>query len=221
MKRLFSLLLALMLVMALAVPAMAADGQITYQGKSKILITPATTAYTDSDMFDGFKGVMPGDKLEEEVKITNLAVDCDYVKVYIQAIPHGATNQPSKKVREAGETAATMNEFLSQLSWKVTSKDGTVFEGSPANGSDRIYLGKLNRFKVLTLNAELTVPEELGNEFAHREGEVDWEFTFEAYNYPAGTAPKTGDYIMMAVAIMAMSGVALLAVVLIKRKRSH
>ena len=221
MKRLFSLLLALMLVMALAVPAMAADGQVTYQGKSKILITPATTVYTDTDMFDGFKGVMPGDKLEEEVKITNLAVDCDYVKVYIQAIPHGATNQPSKKVQEAGETAATMNEFLNQLYWKVTSKDGTVFEGSPANGSDRIYLGKLNRFKVLTLNAELTVPKELGNEFANREGEVDWEFTFEAYNYPAGTAPKTGDYIMIAVAVMAMSGIALLAVVLIKRKRSH
>lgn len=219
MKKVCSLLLAVMLVMSLAVPAMAAEGQITYQGKSKILITPTATSYTDTDMFDNFKGVMPGDVLREEVKITNLAVDCDYVKVYVQAIPHGVTNQPGKKVLEAGETTASMKDFLNQLTLKVTCGDDKIFEGSPANGSDKIYLGSLRRYKALTLDAELTVPVTMGNEFANREGEVDWEFTFEAYNDPAGTSPKTGDYIMTAVAVMALSGAALLAVLFLKRKK--
>jgi len=222
MKKLFSLLLAVMLVMSLAVPAFAATGQVTYRGQKRITITPATTVYTDSDMFDNFKGVMPGDVLEEEVKITNLAADNDYVKVYMRAIPHGGNNPLSERVAAAGETVATMEDFLSQLHMQVWDGSNRIFNASPdetAQLTNRVYLGTLRRFKSMTLDVELEVPVELGNEYANRVGEVDWEFTFEAYDDPPGASPKTGDYIMMAVAVMAISGIALVLILAAKRRK--
>ena len=222
MKKVFSLLLAVALIFSLAIPAFAATGEVTYRGQRRITITPATTVYTDSDMFDNFKGVMPGDVLQEEVKITNLAADNDYVKVYIRAVPHGTDNPLSEGVAATGETVASMEDFLSQLHMQVRNRSNLIFDASPdepAQLNKRVYLGTLRRFRSMTLNVELEVPIELGNEYANRVGEVDWEFTFEAYDDPAGTSPKTGDYIMIAVAIMAVSGIALAAILAAKRKK--
>lgn len=221
MRKVFSLLMALLIVMSLAVPALAADGSITYYGKSKILLTPGMTTYTDSDMFADFKGVMPGDVLTESVKITNLSAGSDYVRVYFRAIPHGVTNQPSKKVTEAGETLESMEKFLKQLKLEVKQGDEVVFSGTPNLGTDRIFLRDLRRFKSTELSITLTVPKEMGNEFANREGEVDWEFTFEGRNYPEGEAPSTGDYIMMAVTVMTLSAAALVAILALKRRKKH
>jgi LPXTG-motif cell wall-anchored protein len=61
----------------------------------------------------------------------------------------------------------------------------------------------------------------LGNEFAHRTGEVDWLFTVEAYDDPSYDNPKTGDYIMIAVAVMAVSAVGLLVILAAKRKKKQ
>lgn len=219
MKKVFSLLLAVALVFSLALPAFAAEKDITYKAKNRIMITPATTVYTDTDLFGNMKGLMPGDVRYEEVKITNTAVDCDYVTVYFKAIPHGEKNNPSQKVIEAGETLEEMNKFLSQLHLEVKHGKKVIFSGPANEGSKSISLGKLNRFKTLKLDVTLTVPHEMGNEFAYREGEIDWQFLFEEGNNPVGTSPKTGDYIMMAVAIMALSGGALLLMFFLKKRK--
>ena len=162
---------------------------------------------------------MPGDVRYEEVKITNTAVDCDYVTVYFKAVPHSATNQPSKKVTEAGETLEEMNRFLSQLHLEIRKGNKVIFSGPAGEGSKSINLGKLNRYKSLKLDVTLTVPVELGNEFAYREGEIDWQFSFEEGHNPESATPKTGDYIMMAVAIMAVSGGALLLIFFLKKRK--
>ena len=219
MKKVFSLLLCLMLVLSLSVTAFAAEGQVTYKGESRIWITPATTEWTSTDLFGAFKNVMPGDTLVEEFKITNGAIDCDYVKVYMQAIPHNDRNPLSQSVAEH-ETIATMEEFLSQLRMQVWNGNERIYSASPnrtAQLTEPVYLGTLRTWKSMELEVELEVPIELGNEYANRVGEVDWVFTFEAFDDPSEN-PKTGDYIMIAVAVMAVSAVAL-AVILIRKKK--
>ena len=220
MKKVFSLLLCLMLVLSLSISAFAADGEVTYKGKSRILITPATTQWTRTDLFGEFKNVMPGDRLVEEFKISNGAIDADYVKVYMQAIPHGRDNPLSPSVAEH-ETVATMEDFLSQLRMQVYNGNERIYSASPnrtAQLTDPVYLGTLRTWKSMELEVILEVPIELGNEYANRVGEVDWVFTVEAYDDPGGN-PKTGDYIMIAVAVMAASAAALAIILIAKKKK--
>lgn len=220
MKRVFSLLLALMLIFSLTISAFASGGEVTYRSKKSIVIAPATKVYTDTDLFGNFKNVMPGDSLADEVKITNLAVDSDYVKVYIQAIPHGVNNPLSPSVAEQ-ETIASMKDFLSQLNMQVWDGEKRIYNASPdetAQLSDRVYLGSLRRFKSMTLDVELRIPITLGNKYADRIGEVDWVITFEAFDDPSEN-PKTGDYIMIAVAVMAVSALALVVLFAAKKRK--
>ena len=86
MKRTFSklssLLLALVMVFSMSVTAFAADSTITFKGLQEGFEAQPGSEYTDTDLFQNFKNVMPGDKLTETIQIKNEATDCDYIKVY-------------------------------------------------------------------------------------------------------------------------------------------
>lgn len=220
MKRVFrslsSLLLVLAVLLGMGIPALAADTSgIAYRGHKKITIYPATTVYTGTDLFGNFKDVMPGDKLTEEIKITNWALDSDYVKVYMQAIPNHLSGSVARE-----ETAASMKDFLSQLYMTIHKGTKAVYSASPdetAQLTDRVYLGSLRRGRSMTLDVELTVPATLGNDYANRKGEVDWVFTFEGCE---DSTPKTGDTIMTPAAVMAVAAAGLVLLILGKKKKN-
>lgn len=186
MRSLFSLVLTLILVLALATPAFAASASITYNGqKDQFDFDPS------HDLFRNFKDVMPGDTLKQDITFTNKAKDCDYVKLYIRAVAHDQGNPLTKPVKDK-ETIPSMEDFLSQLSMKVTYGTKVIFEASPdeLDGmKNKVLLGTFRRNATATLTVELKVPIELGNEYADRMGEVDWVFTVEAFK---GT-PSTSD----------------------------
>lgn len=229
MKKVFSLLLALMLVMSLAVPAAAAEneGTLTFFRQNKVNTFTCTPGISNAtDLFDeGFKNVMPGDTITGYVTIKGnfSSFNEDTLKVYMRAMTHGVNgNAP---VTTGITDVEHMNEFLNQLTLRVynESKDGVkIFEGQ-ANELDgleeNVYLGSFRNKGSIKLRVELVVPIEMGNEFANDIGEVDWVFTVEAYDDPSVDNPKTGDYIMIAVAVMAVSAVALIVILAAKRKK--
>lgn len=230
MKRVFSLLLALMLVMSLAVPAAAAenegfldffkeDGEITFS------CTPGISNATD--LFDeGFKNVMPGDKIVGYVTIRGdfRTFKEDSLDVFMRAIKHH--DQINPPVTPGTGNVATMEEFLSQLDLRVYNenedKNNPIFEANAheLDGlADYVYLGTFRNRGSIVLRVELDVPIELDNRFVNRVGEVDWEFNVRAWDDPEVDNPKTGDYIMMAVAVMAVSAAALIVILAVKRKK--
>ncbi len=223
MKKLISVLAALLVLLSLAVPALAADSVVDYYGHGLFDFAPGSD-YTDTDLFDNFKGVMPGDTLTETVTITNTARCCDYIKVYLQAIPHNDQNPLSASVA-AGETIESMENFLSQLTLTVTNGRTTIYSG-PANAMDemtrRVSLGSLSRNKEVELDLTLTVPLEMNNDYAFREGEIDWKFTIEEYDSDSDI-PKTGDhmaqYLLPCLIVMALSAAALLLLILKRKKK--
>jgi len=228
MKKVCSLLLALMLVMSLAVPAAATEtgGTLTFfKNRNENSYTCAPGISNAYDLFDeSFKNVMPGDRIIGYVTIRGnfKSFHEDSLKIWMRAVSHSEQRPP---ITEGTGGVATMNEFLEQLTLRVYNenkdKNTPIFEGA-ANELDglreKVYLGSVRNKGKIVLRVELDVPISLNNHFAKRVGEVDWEFTVEAYDDPSVDNPKTGDYIMMAVAIMAVSGVAL-AVLLIYKKR--
>ena len=245
MKKFISLLLALLVLTSLAVPAMAADGKSTLTVKSKTLFTyDPESKYTDSDLFSGFKNMMPGDRLEQDIRIKNQSWASDYIKVYLRAVPHEVTeNEPiydrtaAARDGKANETVRSMNDFLSKLQLKVYQISGTteklIFEGSPdeADGlENKVYLGSLRRNKEIQLRAELYWYPDANddndpdndynyNDYMNRVGEVDWEFTVEYRDDPSDS-PKTGDYIIMAAAVlMVVSALGLVLLFVLRKKR--
>lgn len=195
MKRIFKsasvLTLVLMMVISLlATTGFAADSTITYTGVKSGFSFGAGSEYTDTDLFNNFKGVMPGDRLTQTIRVKNEARDCDYIKLYIRAETHDEQNNPlSQKVSENGETVATMEEFLSELYMKVYYESNLIYEASPdeLDGlAENVFLGKFRRGQSATLTVELDVPLDLENRYANRVGEVDWVFTAEAFDIPSG-----------------------------------
>ena len=186
MRALFSLVLTLVLVVALAAPAFAATASITYKGqKDQFVFDPST------DLFRNFKGVMPGDTLEQSITFTNKSTDSNYVKLYVRAVAHDSTNPLTKPVKD-NETIPSMEDFLSQLDMEVYCGKKQIFKASPdelGGMKNKVLLGTFKKNASATLTVKLNVPIELGNKYANRMGEVDWIFTVEAFK---GT-PSTSD----------------------------
>ena len=117
-----------------------------------------------------------------------------------------------------------MSDFLNQLTMTVTQDGKTIFSGK-ANELDglkkNVLLGTLRRNKSVTLDVTLTVPADLGNEYANRVGEVDWLFTVEEYDDARPDTPKTGDEtnIIPYVALLAMGLAGMFFLLVTKRKK--
>lgn len=184
-KAVFSLVLMLLIVMSLSSTAFAAAPSITFRGFTSGFDFQPGSEYTETDLFNSFKNVMPGDTVTETITFTNSASDCDFVNLYMRAEAHDETANPlSPKVADK-ETIAAMTEFLSKLSMKVWNGTELIYDAAPNElgglGSNK-FLGTFRSGETATLKVELSVPNDLDNKFADRIGEVDWIFHVEAYN---------------------------------------
>ena len=157
--------------------------------------------YTDTDLFDGLKDVMPGDRLAETIQLKNEAEDCDYINLYMRAVVHDDAQNPltySEAFENADgkdeadvdgqrdETVATMEDFLSQLTMRIYNGEELIYKSSPDEAgalADNVFIGALNPGETRQLRVELDVPAELDNRYANRVGEVDWVFLAEGIEY--------------------------------------
>ena len=219
--------LALSAVLSLGLaPAAFADSTATYTDHDEVLTFEPGTDYHETDLFDGLKNVMPGDERSQKVVIVNghsreanfyLAVEAHdgephYSEAAEQADGKDGGQDPDNGdvlggEGERDEDAASMADFLAQLTMRVKLGDRVLFEGAPSEAGTlekAVLLGEVAPGKSLELTVELSVPRELGNEYAYRVGEVDWVFTVEELD---PVLPSTGDTLPVA----AVAGVALCA----------
>ena len=194
LKSIFSLLVTVLMVVGLCANAFAADSSVSFENNQVVVFDPGSS-YADKDLFDNFKGAMPGDTLKEEITIKNNVSQCDYIKVYIKAILHDEEGNPiSENVltelqadgRRGDNTAlAYMYDFLSQLSMTVKNEGTEIYNASPdeLDGlAENVYIGTLRQNQTMTLDVELSVPIGLDNRYANRIGEVDWVFIAEGFD---------------------------------------
>lgn len=200
MKKLFTMFGTIALLAALCLGAAGtalADSGVIFVDHETEFVFVGSNQYTSTDLFENFKGVLPGDKLRQKIVVENDDPDGKTGKIYLQVVPHDESNPLSPDVAAAGETISSMTEFLAQLHMVVKVEDSVIFEGSPAeagNLSSGMLLGELSRGQQLVITVELYVPADLGNEYTNRVGEVDWRFTLEESDSPGpGPFPLTGD----------------------------
>jgi len=215
-KHLSALALVLMLLLNMLGVVSAEEGTITFKGAEEGFDFGNGSEYTDSDLFDSFKDVMPGDQLSETIQIKNEAEDCDYIKLYMRAAVHDENGNPLTYSEifeqldgkdqsgenqtpvdgQRDESVVTMQDFLSQLTMRIYNGTELIYNAAPSEVGalvNNVLLGTLSKGESLNLKIELDVPIELGNEYANRVGEVDWVFLAECIEYEKLTVSKVWD----------------------------
>ncbi len=209
MKKLTRSICVLLMVMMLVgmSSGVFAAGNVFFDGNAMDFIFTPGSEYSPTDLFTDFKGVMPGDKITQQILIDNSVSKEKSVKLYIRSL---------------GAQEGT-DEFLSQMSLTVVQDGNSVLYEAPADQTaqltDWVYLGKVYEGGEIILDVTLNVPVTMGNEFQDKIGYIDWQFMVEEI---PEKAPETGDdmtvfYLMGTTALMAMAVV----VLLVMRKRNR
>lgn len=208
--------LALVLVLLLGMSATAfAESKVTYEGGAEKFVFLPGSEYSETDLFENFKGVMPGDVITQEITVQNNYTKAEKVKIYLRAVVHDEQGNPLSEEVARTEDLVSMQDFLSQLTMTVKQGDKVLFSASPdeLDGlKENVLLGAFPGKSYTKLVVELSVPIELGNEYANRVGEVDWVFTAEEVTKTVQTGDDS-DLILWA-ALMTLSLVTAAGVIL-------
>lgn len=167
-NKLIAAFLLIAFVFGMVPAAFAADSSIEYvNGAEKFVFVPS------NNLFDNFKGVMPGDTIEQKITVKNGSNKM--VKIFLRAVANENT---------------VMQGFLQQLSMTVKQGDKTLFDASPdkLDGlAENVLLGQFAPDASTELSVILQVPITLDNTYANCVGEVDWVFTVEEVYIPSDT----------------------------------
>lgn len=170
LKRLSSLALAVLLMVALALPASAAS-TVTFNSKSSVSVADGTV-YHKTDLFENFKDVMPGDKRTETVTITNKISGSSYITAYLEVAPH--SNASDIAASPNGKNTGSMDDFLSLMTIEVKQGSKVIYSGKANQAQKSVSLGKINKGRSMDLTVTLNVSLDMGNEFMDHLGEIDW-----------------------------------------------
>ena len=207
MKKLIAILLALLTMCAVA---QAADGSVSYVGGAEKFVFLPGSKWSDSDMFDNFKGVMPGDVLTQMITVTN---NSDRkVRIYMRAEGSNARDQ----------------EFLNQLHLNVKSGSTEIFDAQAdekAQLTKETLLGTFKKKGSTELTVTLEVPIDLDSKFMtdpERGYIVPWTFMVE--EVPDDPTPQTGDWYNSALWIclgVALAAALIVVLAAMKRRRKE
>ena len=153
---------------------------------------------------EDFKGIMPGDKITENVVIKNTNENEAEYFVGIEA-----ENLTDKE-----------KELLEKITLRILNGSGQVVYDGSLLKLNNLSLGKYESGSGDNLTFEINVPSELGNEFAILNPNITWKFTAD---YKAGQNikktgnPKTGDSgVDMFLTLFFLSTVGLIVVIVLE-----
>ena len=212
MKKLLSVLFAVLTVLSLCVPAFAEDGNVRYVGGAEKFIFTPGSEYSPTDLFDNFKGVMPGDTLTQQIFVNNDVKNGVKVKIYMRSL---------------GAQLET-DEFLSQMTLTVKQNGSSILFDAPADQTaqltDWVCLGTVYSGGKITLDVTLNVPITMGDEFQDSIGYLDWEFAVEELPVSPEdpVPPNTGAEFnpVPVLALMLVSAGALVLLGFVKKKQN-
>ena len=209
MKNMFKIFGALLLMLALCIPALA-DSTVDYFDHGEFEFKPGSE-YQATDLFENFKGVLPGDVLTQKVVVTNKSnVD---IRIWMQQTPETWVE-------------SSMPDFLDKLRLTVMQGGKVLFDAPASEAAqltERVLLGFFPEHPQgrTELDVTLYVPADMGNEYMNQLGVVPWTFYVE--EIPNDGTPHTGDWLVTG-AWIAAAGVLVLAIafvlLLMKKRRT-
>lgn len=163
MGALFAALLGLVLF---ARPAYAAEPpQIAYDGTAqRLTVTDANNNTQNPNLFTQFSGVIPGDVLTQEIKVSFSGVT-GQTRLYIKALTHGSQLTDDAQKALGQMTLAVSFDDVTGGAVTVAPDAASpqqVFAGADAD--DYVLVATVSGNASLTMKLVLTVPTSVGNE---------------------------------------------------------
>ncbi len=215
MKRLVSLVVMLIVFTSVVLNVSAAGSNVTYDDNAKQFIFAPGSVYSPTDLFENFKGVMPGDSLTQQITVKNNAKNNVKVKIYMRSL---------------GAHVDSV-DFLSQLSLKVKKSEQNdmayMFDATAeksAQLTDWVCLGTLYSGGVVNLDVVLDVPVTLDNQYKNIVGYLDWEFKIEEFPVEPTDPkpPQTGNIdLYIWCGVMAVSFISLVILMIVYKKKKE
>lgn len=156
-----------------------------------------TRAYPNLFKSDAFRGLMPGDSAEQQIKVRVVNAGSNTVKMYLKSenpnedyaqLLSVGTHPATLTVKFASE--ATTAPFIPGLKTKSTASGGTLSYTEPI--SDSTYLGSYSGFSSeRDIDVSFHIPKEAGSELQGLTAEVDWVFLAEIIPADPGPGPVT------------------------------
>ena len=209
-KKLLTFSCIALIILSLVSVVFAADASVTYEGQAEKFIFLPGSRYSPTDLFDGFKDVMPGDSLSQQIEIRNSVKNGVKIKLYIRSL--GAQENSEK--------------FLSQMTLTVNKIGNSNLFAAPADSTaqltDWVYLGTIYSGGDIKLDLTLDVPVTMGNEFQNAVGYIDWQFKVEELPIEETdpTSPETGDRITVIWLILLVLCCAIITLYIIYRRKN-
>lgn len=161
-----------------AVPAEAGETEADFVDHGTKFVFVTASEESETDLFENFKDLMPGDKVLQTIVVENHDPDGLAGEIYLSV-------RPTAEGMAGEGSTVSMEDFLSQLHLTVKQGNKTLFSGAPSTAGDLaepVLLGALSKGESLELAAYLTVPADLGNEYSFCRGTVDWIFRLVEYD---------------------------------------
>lgn len=184
-KRIISLLAAILMACAFSLPAFGASS-VTYSADADKFIFAPGSEQSPTDLFTNYKGLMPGDSVIQDITVRNDASNGVKVNLF---------------VRSRGALSGS-EEFLSKLHLTVAKSENNVMAymfdaaADETDGmTDWVYLGTLYSGGEVNLVLKLDIPLDLSDDFQDAMGSIEWEFKAEEMPIEPDDPepPQTGD----------------------------
>lgn len=180
LKRFTTYALTVLVLLSGRLTAAAANGNVTYSGDAGQFVFAPGSDQSVTDLFPGFKDVMPGDTLTQTILVRNGASDKVDVKFYLRVLGAHEDSQ----------------DFLSRLSVSVAAGETELFKApadQKAQLTDWVELGELGSGGEMALDVTLHVPTSLDNQYMEQVGYLDWQFMVEEFPVEQPDQPEDPD----------------------------
>ncbi len=196
----------------MCIPAFAAEEtlcSVNYTNASQFIFNPE-----NGDLFQNFKGVMPGDELSQKIALKNQLSTRD-LTLYLRA-----------------EVDETYKDFLNYITIKVTlyneeNPNGKILCTNKASEAgalaEAVSLGTYNPGETGSLEVSITMDKLMGNEFKKASGIIEWIFSAEEGEeiiIPPPDIPDTGsDKPIVPIVVGSIAVVALVVCIVLTKKK--
>ena len=234
-KRLFSLVLTVVMMMDFALTSFAAGiVEYTLDDSNPFMFAPGSE-YSKTDLFTVFKNMMPGDETDPVdvafVYNGKSGVSCN---VYLKAVM-----PTTNKVKEGdgddtdGYTNKTINnDLLEYVSLNVKDEKGNVIFDGKLGGEDKstdldgfVKIASLRKGKETRLSVVAKLDITASNDVADSAAAIDWVFKIEEIPdpVPPPVVPDTGDNTgaMMYAAMFGVAAMALIVIIILKKRKTE
>ena len=179
---------------------------IDYDGDSTIIYEDSTNHHItiDSGFFDKLGNMIPGDSIKETFKLLNSSdLESEY---YLSIDYNNLTNDELK--------------LLQKMKLVVKKQSGETIVDSNLSDKSKHSLGIYQKDEGNTFIVEVSLPNDIDNDFSKLFAKITWRFSHDAYSQSDEPVPITGDKIDVSITVFLISSIGFLVVLILWKRET-